>query len=78
MLSPYHLLESDDFSYHFIASSGISYHVYFLDYSYMFDEYPELSGNVYSFNIDVAEGNTDMSSADERIGQTIGSLPYFL
>ena len=37
----------------------------------MFAEYPELSGNVYSFNIDVAEGDTDIFGTDERIGQTI-------
>ncbi len=71
MLSPYHLLESDDFSYQFTTSSGISYHVYFLDYSYMFAEYPDLSGNVYSFNIDVTEGDTEISANDDRIGQTI-------
>lgn len=37
----------------------------------MFAVYPELSGNVYSFNIDVVGGDTDMYATDERIGQTI-------
>ena len=37
----------------------------------MFAEYPELSGNVYSFNIEVAKGDADISVVDDRIGQTI-------
>lgn len=71
MLSPYLLQEADNFSYQFTTAAGINYNVYFLDYSYMFDAYPELSGNVYSFNIDVAEGNWDMAVSDERIGVTV-------
>ncbi|MEO5947343.1 MAG: DUF6169 family protein [Chitinophagaceae bacterium] len=69
MLNPYPLQEADKFSYQFITDAGIVYHVYFLDYSYMFGDYPELSGNVYSFNIDV--GDTDNSGADERVGLTV-------
>jgi len=71
LLSPYPLQEADSFSYQFTTDTGITYHVYFLDYSYMFSDYPELSGNVYSFNIDVIENNTDITVADERIGLTV-------
>ena len=71
MLSPYPLQEADKFSYQFITDAGIIYHVYFLDYSYMFADYPDLSGNVYSFNIDMKEGDTDVSGTDERIGLTV-------
>lgn len=71
MLSPYPLQEADNFSYQFITDAGIKYHIYFLDYSYMFSGYPVLSGNVYSFNIDVAEGDADIAAADERIGLTV-------
>lgn len=71
MSSPYPLKEADNFSYQFITDAGITYSIYFLDYSYMFANYPELSDNVYSFNIDVLEGDPDMSITDERIGLTV-------
>ncbi|MDX2047030.1 MAG: DUF6169 family protein [Chitinophagaceae bacterium] len=71
MLSPYLLQEADQFSYLFITDKGITYHVYFLDYSYMFADYPGISNNVYSFNIEVMDGDADTSVADERIGLTV-------
>ncbi len=71
MLSPYLLQEADDFSYQFTSDEGIMYHVYFLDYSYMFNEYPHLAQNIYSFNIDVITGDTGLTGEDERIGLTI-------
>jgi hypothetical protein len=71
LLSPYPLQEADDFSYQFTSGEGITYHVYFLDYSYMFNEYPHLAENVYSFNIDVIDGDTALTGEDERIGLTI-------
>ena len=71
MLSPYPLLESDDLSYHFTSGRGIIYHVYFLDYSYMFTEYPHLAENIYSFNIDVIDGDILLTGEDERTGLTI-------
>ncbi len=71
MLNPYPLREADNFSYQFISDTGITYHVYFLDYSYMFSDYPDLADNVYSFNIDVIEGNYTLAGEDERIGLTI-------
>lgn len=37
----------------------------------MFADYPYLSGNVYSFNIDVEHDDKDVSGTDERIGLTI-------
>ncbi len=71
MLNPYPLQEADNFSYQFITDTGITYHVYFLDYSYMFAGYPALGRKIYSFNIDVSEGDTDISGSDERTGLTI-------
>ncbi|WP_276502395.1 DUF6169 family protein [Terrimonas pollutisoli] len=71
MLSPYLLQEADQFSYLFITDKGITYHVYFLDYSYMFADYPGISNNVYSFNIEVMDGDADTAVADERIGLTV-------
>jgi len=71
LLSPYPLQEADNFSYQFTTDAGIIYRVYFLDYSYMFADYPDLSGNIYSFNIEVMVGDADISVADEAIGLTI-------
>lgn len=71
MLNPYPLAETDDFSYHFITGQDIIYHIYFLDYSYMFAEYPDIAHTIYSFNIDVANGDVTSVATDERIGITI-------
>lgn len=37
----------------------------------MFADYPQLAGDVYSFNIDVADGDAATVTTDERIGMTV-------
>lgn len=37
----------------------------------MFSDYPLIADSIYSFNIDVVEGNWDYASTDEKIGVTI-------
>jgi len=37
----------------------------------MFNEYPHLAENVYSFNIDVIDGDSVLTAEDERIGLTV-------
>lgn len=74
MLSPYLLQENDEYSFEFITETGIRYKVYFLDYSFMFSEYADISSPVYSFNIDTIEGDPDNSLADERVGLTISKI----
>lgn len=71
MLNPYPLQENDAYSYGFVTDQGIKYVIYFLDYSYMFYEYPDIAQNIFSFNIDVVSGKPDNSTADERIGYTV-------
>lgn len=71
MLSPYNLTEPDNFSYEFVTDNDIHYSVYFLDYSYMFVDYPVIASNIFTFNIDVIKGNTASVLADERTGITI-------
>ena len=71
MLSPYLLLENDEYSYEFLTEQGVRYSIYFLDYSFMFSDYPAIAQNVFSFNIDVLDGNADSSITDDRIGITI-------
>jgi hypothetical protein len=40
----------------------------------MFGDYTNLTCSVYSFNIDVIEGNPDGSPGDERVGCTIAEV----
>jgi len=37
----------------------------------MFSDYPAIAENVFSFNIEVLDGDADISITDERIGVTI-------
>jgi hypothetical protein len=37
----------------------------------MFLDYPPIAKNIYSFNIDITEGNLDITIQDDRIGITI-------
>ncbi len=72
MSSPYQLVDSDNYSYSFITDNGIKYSIYFLDYSYMFSDYdPSLSENIYTFNIDVIEGDAEKIPPDTRIAATV-------
>ena len=71
MLSPYNLTEPDDFSYGFVTDNNIHYNVYFLDYNYLFADYPSVASNIFTFNIDVIKGDNNSAIADERIGITI-------
>ncbi len=71
MLSPYQLTEPDDFSYEFVTSQEVHYQIYFLDYSAMFVDYPDVSKFIYTFNIDVISGNEKSAFTDERIGITV-------
>ena len=71
MLSPYLLQENDEYSYEFLTAQGVRYSIYFLDYSFMFSDYPAIAQHVFSFNIDVLDGNADSSITDDRIGITI-------
>ena len=71
MLSPYLLQENDEYSYEFLTEQGIRYSIYFLDYSFMFSDYPAIAENVFSFNIDVLDGDAESSMTDDKIGITI-------
>jgi len=71
LLSPYILQENNAYSYEFVTDQEIRYAIYFLDYSYMFSDYPSIAENVFAFNIDVVSGEPSDSVTDERIGITI-------
>ena len=53
---------------------GIRYQIYFLDYSYLFSDYPSITSPVYSLNIDTLEGDPDITQGDDRIGITISEI----
>lgn len=71
MQSPYQLSESEDYSYEFLTDQSIKYSVYFVDYNFMFYQFPDLAENIYTINIDVIEGDITTTIEDERIGSTI-------
>ncbi len=71
MSRPYPLQENDEYSFDFKTDQGIKYKIYFLDYSYMFTDYPHITCPVYSFNIDAIEGDPDNLPGDERVGVTV-------
>ena len=74
MPRPYLLTETNKLNYEFVTDQGIRYAIYFLDYSHMFDAYPEISNYVYTFNIDVVEGDTKKAFTDERISTTVAEV----
>ena len=71
MLTHYPLKKLTDLSHEFITDQGVLYKIYFLDYSYMFYEYPEISQYVFTFNIDVVEPTSKKTSVDSKIAATI-------
>lgn len=77
MLHPYPLKETDKLTYQFITDQGIEYLMYFFDYSYMFEDYPLIAKNVYTFNIDVIDPNVNRLMNDERIGLTVVEVISF-
>ena len=74
MLKPYLLQLNDEYSFEFITDFGIRYKVYFLDYSYMFSDYSEITSPVYSLNIDALEGDPDNNRGDNRVGITVAEI----
>ncbi len=52
----------------------MAYHAYFIGYGYMFEDYPLIKDNIYTFNLEVVSGNPHKSVYDERIGLTISEI----
>jgi len=71
LLQAYPVVEVENAYFEFVTKGGIKYAAYFVDYGFMFSEYPEFSSNIYSFNIDVIETESDILALDERTGFTI-------
>lgn len=69
--SPYPLQENNDYSSEFVTDQAVTYSVYFLNYSVLFSNYPKFAEHIFTFNIDVINGNPDENQLDERIGLTI-------
>lgn len=74
MLKSYPLQKNNEYSFEFVTNEGIKYHIYFLDYSFMFTEYTHIKCPVYSFNIDAIEGNPAETIGDNLVGATISNV----
>lgn len=68
LLHPYSYVIDGDMRYTFTTVDGVVYHAYFLDYSALFPDFP----NVYMFNIE-PESN-EPHPIDVRISHTIVSI----
>jgi len=68
---PYSFIELDKLSYQFSTDHGIVYDANFVDYSFLFPEYPEFSKDVYTFNLEVVKGNIYEQAMDAKIAKTV-------
>lgn len=70
----YPLLIKDEFTFEFIATSGIKYEAYFFSYDFMFSDYPKIQSPIFTFNIEPLEGNPDLVPLDDKIGATVAEI----
>ncbi len=72
-MQPYKVIRVKDNYHEFTTRAGIKYACYFLSYAGFFDEYQEIAGNVYGFNVQqISKGKK--ITVDSRIGYTIVSI----
>ncbi|SEM16913.1 hypothetical protein SAMN05216436_102119 [bacterium A37T11] len=74
MQLPYLLEEKDKLTYQLVTDQGITYLIYFLDYSNMFEENPLIASYVFTLNIDVVDGDIKNALQDERIRVTVSEV----
>lgn len=72
--NPYSLKRNDDHVFEFTTERGVRYKTYFLDYSMVFEKYPDLICPIYSFGVEVLEGNPACSPPDPKVGATIAEV----
>ena len=70
----YPLQIKDNYTFEFRTINDLLYKVYFVDSTWMFEEYPQIECPIYSFNLEAIEGNPALSVHDNRIGDTIGHI----
>jgi len=69
-LQPYKFITVKDNYYEFTTTAGTKYACYFLSYADYFNEYNDITNNVYAFNIEmIVKGKTTV--IDPRIGNTL-------
>lgn len=69
-MQPYKVITVKDNYHEFTTAAGTKYACYFLSYAGYFDEYKEISGRVYGFNVEqISKGKK--AGADPRIGYTV-------
>lgn len=70
----YSLKRNDDHVFEFTTALGVRYKTYFLDYSVVFEHYPDTIGPVHSFGVEVLKGNPASSPPDQKVGATIAEV----
>ncbi len=70
-MQPYKIVIIKHDYFEFITVAGIRYACYFLSYAEYFKAYKEVAENIYSYNIEVLEGQRTIGAFDERAGFTI-------
>ncbi len=68
---PYIFKGIGNLSYQFTTDQGIVYDASFVDYSFLFPEFPEFSKDVYTFNLEVVSGNIYDQAMDAKIAETV-------
>jgi Family of unknown function (DUF6169) len=71
LLPPYPLVQVNDNYYQFITDNEIVYSLYFVDYNYIFQDYPNINANILSINIEINSKIIETVKTDERIGITV-------
>ena len=73
-MRPYTFKSHGDFSFEFTTDRGIVYNATFFDYDSLFPDYPEFTGNIYSFTLDIVDGDRIIQQLDERTGETVVAI----
>ncbi len=71
MLLPYTLIQTNDNYYQFITDNEIVYNLFFVDYSYIFENFPHIKTNILAINIEINSKYIESNKLDERIGITV-------
>jgi|GEM_PF-925174 len=64
-------------TFEFLTQFDVKYEVYFANYSSLFEDYPDVTCDVYCCGIEVAEGDPSISPLDKKVGATMAEIVKF-
>ena len=70
-MQPYKISQAENFYYRFTSKVGTVYVCYFISYGFLFDNFPEISADIFAFNIDVEKGAAKEQPLDIAIAATV-------